>query len=44
MVKFSSEEDEEFRKISETLVLMVRNSAGKVEANWKNQAVMEKGK
>jgi hypothetical protein len=43
MVKFSSSDNEEFRKISDTLILMVRDSAGKIAANWKNQALLEKG-
>ena len=44
MVKFSSAEDEGFRKVSGHLLLMVRDCAKEVERNRESQDAVKQGK
>jgi len=44
MVRFSTAEDTEFRKIWGTISVMVRTCAGKIKENWENRDIVENGK
>ena len=43
MTKFSNTDNEDFKKLSCTLELMVQKSSSKVEANWALEARMKQG-
>jgi hypothetical protein len=44
MVRFSTAEDTEFRKIWGTISVMEKSCVGKIERNWENRGIIENGK
>lgn len=44
MTKFSNADNEDFKKLSRTLELMLQKSGSKVEANWALEARLKQGR